>query len=65
MTVPPKDPQALADAILQLLKQPGLAAALGRQSRALAESEFSESSVINRTLSVYRTVLEGAAIPNT
>lgn len=62
MTVPPKDPQALADAILRLLKQPGLAAALGRHSRLLAESEFSESSVLDRTLSVYKALLDAASL---
>jgi glycosyltransferase involved in cell wall biosynthesis len=63
VTVPPRDPQALALAILRLLECPELATSFGCQSRILVESEFSESSVLDRTLSVYRSVLREADLP--
>jgi glycosyltransferase involved in cell wall biosynthesis len=38
--VPPEDPAALAVAVNELVRDRGLAAALGRRAQALAESRF-------------------------
>jgi glycosyltransferase involved in cell wall biosynthesis len=40
LLVPPEDPDALAAAVNELVRDPGLAAALGRRAQALAESHF-------------------------
>lgn len=55
--VPPRDPAALADAMMALLDDPDSARAMGRAGRALVEREFSLEQVIDRTLDVYDRVL--------
>lgn len=62
LLAPPRDPEALAAAILQVLQHAPLAVAYGRQSRLLAEAEFSEASVLDRTLSVYQALLDAASL---
>ncbi len=52
LLVPPGDPLALADAILRLLKNPGLAKRLGESLSRLAH-ESSWNRIAERTLSLY------------
>jgi glycosyltransferase involved in cell wall biosynthesis len=56
--VPPGDPGALAAALAELLEDPGRRAELARASVAAAGGEHSWDSVAERTLAVYRDVLE-------
>ncbi|WP_257305579.1 glycosyltransferase family 4 protein [Geothrix campi] len=58
-TVQPKDSQALADAIRKLLKNSDQMITMGVQGRTLVETEFSEESVIKRTLQIYRDLMVG------
>jgi alpha-maltose-1-phosphate synthase len=57
----PLDPdrfvEDLASAITGLVRQPALAAALGRAGRARAVAEFSWSSIAGKTVEIYRSVL--------
>ena len=55
--VPPADPESLALAINRLLGDRALASAMGRNGRARAEAEYSETAIIDRLGKVYRAVL--------
>lgn len=57
--VEPDNPQALADRILHLLADAELQRALGERARAEAQRRFSLSSVCQKTLETYRSVLAG------
>jgi glycosyltransferase involved in cell wall biosynthesis len=53
LLVPPGNAQALAAALLELLKDPERRAAMGRESRALALERFDQEKVLKATLAVY------------
>ncbi len=55
--VPPRDPQALAGALLRLIDNPQLRQSMGQAARIKAESQFDERIVIRRTLAVYEELL--------
>jgi glycosyltransferase involved in cell wall biosynthesis len=57
LLVPANDPKALSEAIARLLKDPDLAAALGRAARRTAESSFSLSRMVAATEQLYRDLL--------
>lgn len=57
LLVPPRDPQALADAIARLIGDAGLRKAMGQAGRLLVEREFSEAVVVEKTLALYRSLL--------
>jgi glycosyltransferase involved in cell wall biosynthesis len=57
LLVPPRDPEALAEAIATLLKGPALRARMGARGREIAVQEFSEERVVRETLEVYRELL--------
>lgn len=62
LLVPPKDPPALAAAILRLLRERELGRRLAEAGRRLVEQEFSAQSMVDGTLRVYQEVLnEGAS----
>lgn len=54
MLVPPRDGERLAEAVLALLRDDKLRAAMGEHSREIACAGFSEQQVIDETLHVYR-----------
>lgn len=56
LLVPPKDPQALAQAILKLLDDRNLARQMGATGRRIVEGEFCVNKVVDGTLKVYRTL---------
>jgi glycosyltransferase involved in cell wall biosynthesis len=56
LTVPPRDPEALAAAINRLLDNPGLRQDLGQAGRERARQEFSLDKMLQRTLNLYRTI---------
>jgi hypothetical protein len=58
LTVSPGDPVALAAAINELLDDPGLCATFGHAARARAEEQFNQQAMVERTLKMYRQVLE-------
>ena len=55
--VPPRDAEALADAIGQLANDAELRARLGAGARHLAETHFSIAQVQAATLAVYRQLM--------
>jgi glycosyltransferase involved in cell wall biosynthesis len=56
LLVPPRDPDALADAIRSLVSDPERARKLGAAGRRRAEREFSEQAMTSRVLEVYDAV---------
>jgi D-inositol-3-phosphate glycosyltransferase len=55
--VPPRDPEALAARLHQLLTRPELRERMGRAGRARVEREFTWRTVAERTSALYRTLL--------
>src|SRR5436305_14169155 len=55
--VPPRDPDELANALLQLLRQPELCTQMGVAARKRVEHEFTWSIVAMRTAALYEAVL--------
>jgi len=58
LVVPPRTPQALADAIRSLLGDPQLRATMGQAGRARVEAEFTLERMITRVQAVYEEALE-------
>jgi len=58
-TVPPRDPKALAAAVLSALDHPDQCAAFVAGARQRAEHLFTADRMVDATLQVYREVLEG------
>lgn len=56
--VPPRSPAHVADAMLQMLRDPQQARAMGRAGRARIEADFTLSRMVEQTESVYRALLE-------
>lgn len=57
LLVPVQDPAALANAILEILSDEGLACRLGEAGRRRVEAEFDEAAVLQRQIEVYRELL--------
>ena len=51
--IPPRDAEALANAMLKLLETPGFVERFGARSRALALEKFDARSVLARTIALY------------
>jgi L-malate glycosyltransferase len=64
LLVPPKEPQALSQAVMALLDNPGYAAELGKRARRRIESEFSLDRMAMETCSIYED-LSGDRLRNT
>ncbi|MDE0391719.1 MAG: glycosyltransferase family 4 protein [Rhodospirillales bacterium] len=60
LLVPPRDPAALAAAILRLADDPPLRARLGAGGRRLVERHFSEDRIAAETLALWRRLLDSA-----
>lgn len=54
LLVPPRDPDALADALGTLLRDPVLRGRMGRRGREIAVERFSIEVVVEKTAEVYR-----------
>ena len=66
LLVPPRDPEALALAIIRLLESPDLRKQLGRAARARVEREFTWEQVARETTRAYEqaiNVWHGRAVP--
>jgi glycosyltransferase involved in cell wall biosynthesis len=61
LLVPPRNIEALADAILRFVDDPRLRTAMGARGRVIAETEFEQTRVTVATLAVYRRLL--ASLP--
>jgi L-malate glycosyltransferase len=59
--VPPRDPPALADAIVKLLADRDLAERFGRTGRRRVQDTFSLERMVTRTEALYRDLLDTAA----
>ena len=57
LVVPPRDPQALAEAIQVLLEDPQRRAVMGRAARARVEAEFTVERMVARVQAVYEEAL--------
>jgi len=58
--VPPRNAEALADALLALMTDAERRAAYGRAGRALAEEKFTIESVVAQTMAIYKGLLNHA-----
>ena len=56
--VPPRDEQALADAVVRLLRDRELRHQLGANGKRKVDTECSPDAVAHRTLEVYRCALD-------
>jgi glycosyltransferase involved in cell wall biosynthesis len=61
LLVPPRDPPALADAVVRTLADPIAAQAMARAGRKRVEAHFSLRAKLDATEALYRRLVEGAA----
>lgn len=57
LLVPPRDPEALANALERLMRDADLRKRMGRAGRELAVSEFSERAVQEKTIALYKELI--------
>ena len=57
LLVPPRNPDALAQAILRVLENPTRAKAMARAGRKRVEAHFSMAHKVQRTEALYRRLL--------
>jgi glycosyltransferase involved in cell wall biosynthesis len=60
ISIPPRDPEALAAAVYALLEDPDRAARLGRAARRRVVAQYSTTALVDRTLVLYERTLKGA-----
>ncbi|TWU34940.1 glycosyltransferase family 4 protein [Novipirellula artificiosorum] len=58
LLIPPRDPQAIADAVIDLLKNPERRRQMGRAGKAKLDRECSPSVVAQRTADAYRSAIK-------
>jgi glycosyltransferase involved in cell wall biosynthesis len=63
LLVPPRNPEALAQAMLRMLENPTRAKAMARAGRKRVEAGFSTAIKIQRTEALYRRLLEARRLP--
>lgn len=59
LLIPPKDPQALAQAAHRLLADPDLALQMGKAGRSRIEQYFTNEKMVSNTEKIYQHLLEG------
>lgn len=65
LLVPPGEPDALAQACLRVLSDPGRANQMGQAGRARVEAHYSIGTMIRQTIAVYETLLEQHGLGST
>ncbi len=60
LLVPSRDPESLANAIIELARNPGLRERMGKAARERVEQHFSLEMVVGRTLAIYSSILVSA-----
>jgi glycosyltransferase involved in cell wall biosynthesis len=63
LLVPPRNPDALAQAILRVIENPTRAKAMARAGRKLVEARFSTAIKVERTEALYRRLISERGIP--
>jgi len=63
LLIPPKDPDALGQAILSILPYPDVRRHMGEEGRRIVREQFSVDRMVDRTLRVYEEVLASKGIP--
>ena len=63
--VPPRNPQAMARAVLSLLADPARRKAMGRAARASALARFQPGPLVSRTEALYRELVARPATGTT
>jgi len=58
--VPPRDPEAIAKAVISLIKDPHLRVAMGSYGRQQVESSFNLAKMLEGTEEAYRRALQGS-----
>lgn len=58
LLVPPRDEQALADALVQLLQNPAVCRQMGANGQRKVETEFSAGVIAQKTLAVYHAAID-------
>jgi type III pantothenate kinase len=58
--VPPRDPAALADALVEVLTSPPLQRAMGRQNRERLEDHFEVEGAVDRLEAAYAAILRAS-----
>jgi glycosyltransferase involved in cell wall biosynthesis len=58
LLVPPRNPEALAQAVLRMVENPARARAMARAGRKRVEARFSTAGKVERTEALYRRLLE-------
>jgi glycosyltransferase involved in cell wall biosynthesis len=61
--VPPRDPAALAEALIEILRSPGLQQAMGQHNRARVERDFEAEMAVDRLEAAYAAVLASGGEP--
>jgi glycosyltransferase involved in cell wall biosynthesis len=62
LLVPPRNPEAMAQAMLRMVENPTRAKAMARAGRKVVEARFSTAIKLERTLALYRRLLEAQSI---
>ena len=62
LLIPPGDPSALAATLLRLLRNPGVAAQLGRNGQGSVSAEFSFERMIEKTDQMYTELLQSRGV---
>lgn len=57
LVVPPEDPEALARAIILLLRNPKLRQRMGQAALEIAQHELAPSTIVAQTMKVYKSIL--------
>ena len=61
LLVPPEDPEAIAEAVMRLLRNTDLAASIRKEARKRVEAEYSTEKNLRRMRSLYHELWKGAA----
>jgi glycosyltransferase involved in cell wall biosynthesis len=57
LLVPKQNPEALANAIIQLLADPEKAKAMGRRGRELVETKYNWKTIVKQVTGIYQELL--------